>query len=110
MASARQLSKVPRTKCGFRQWLIAAPKPTRLGRWRAGRSTEPWPQIPVREPRLLGSPPDRLTALRSGVELQVKRGGPHGLLLVAREAGEAVGESIGDPKFRAISHAPVRPT
>jgi hypothetical protein len=55
-------------------------------------------------------PPHRLTALRSGVELQVKRGGPHGLLLVAREAGEAVGESIGDPKFRAISHASVRPT
>jgi len=61
-------------------------------------------------PPWVPSPPDRLTVLRSGVELQVKRGGPHGLLLVAREAGEAVGESIGDPKFRAISHAPVRPT
>ena len=45
-----------------------------------------------------------------GVELQVKRRGLHGLLVLAREAGEAVGESIGDPKFRVVSHAPVRPT
>jgi hypothetical protein len=40
IASPRQLSKVLRTKCGFRQW-IAAPKPPRSMRWREDHNIRP---------------------------------------------------------------------
>jgi hypothetical protein len=38
MASARQLSKVLRTKCGLKRRFVAALKPPRSGRLPAGRS------------------------------------------------------------------------
>jgi hypothetical protein len=52
MASARRLSKVLRTKCGFRQW-IAAPKPTAVdamasGSWHRAFAT-------LTQPRNIGS-------------------------------------------------------
>src|SRR5262249_47010892 len=41
LTPARQLSKVLRTKCGFRRWSIAVPKPRLSKQWRADHSTAP---------------------------------------------------------------------